>query len=121
MLAVWRHTPGPLFLPLSKAGNLQRRRLSDKAVTWILHSCAKAAGVMAFSPHDLRRTFISTLRDASVDLATVAEIAGHAKIATTRHRDALTHLRKGVMIGSMEILRSPHRKAAPARSRWAPI
>lgn len=63
--------PGPLFVPLSKGGRLLGRRLSDKAVTWILQTRAAQANVAAFSPHDLRRTFISSLLDASVDLATV--------------------------------------------------
>jgi site-specific recombinase XerD len=78
---------GPLFVPLSKAGRLLGRRLSDKAVTWILQTRAVQAKVGAFSPHDLRRTFISSLLDASVDLATVADMAGHANIATTARYD----------------------------------
>jgi len=78
---------GPLFVPISKRGRLLARRLTDKAVTWILQVRATAAGVAAFSPHDLRRTFISTLLDAGVDLATVADMAGHANIATTAKYD----------------------------------
>jgi len=78
---------GPLFGPLSKRGCLVGRRLSDKAVTWILSVRASQAGVAAFSPHDLRRTFISSLLDASVDLVTVADMAGHSNISTTAKYD----------------------------------
>jgi len=86
-LAVRGERSGPLFVPVSKRGRLLARRLSDKAVTWILQTRAQAAGVVAFSPHDLRRTFISALLDAGADLATVADLAGHANIATTAKYD----------------------------------
>ncbi len=78
---------GPLFLPINKAGRLARRRLSDQAVLYILDKRAKAAGVAAFSPHDLRRTFVSDLLDAGADLATVQKLAGHASVTTTARYD----------------------------------
>jgi site-specific recombinase XerD len=86
-LAVRGELPGPLFVPISTRGRLLARRLTDKAVTWILSVRAAQAGVTTFSPHDLRRTFISTLLDAGADLATVADLAGHANIATTATYD----------------------------------
>jgi integrase/recombinase XerC len=80
--------PGPLFVAISKGARLLSRRLSDKAVTWILQERAIAAGIATtFSPHDLRRTWISTLLDAGADLATVADLAGHANITTTAKYD----------------------------------
>jgi integrase len=36
-----------------------------------------------FSPHDLRRTFVANALDAGIDIATVANIAGHASTDTT--------------------------------------
>jgi integrase/recombinase XerC len=87
-LTIRDQAPGPMFVAISKSGRLLPRRLSDKAVTWILQDRATAAGIAtAFSPHDLRRTWISTLLDAGADLATVADLAGHATITTTAKYD----------------------------------
>lgn len=86
-LAVRGRKPGPLFLPLSKAGRLLPRRLTDKAVTWVLSERATQAGVEAFSPHDLRRSYISSLLASGVDLATVAAMAGHSNLTTTAKYD----------------------------------
>jgi site-specific recombinase XerD len=79
--------PGPLFLPVNKAGKLMKRRLSDQAVLWILEQRGKEAGLEHFSPHDMRRTFISDLLYAGADIATVQKLAGHASVQTTARYD----------------------------------
>ena len=78
---------GPLFLPVNKAGKLMKRRLSDQAVLWILEQRGKQAGLTHFSPHDMRRSFISDLLDAGADIATVQKLAGHASVTTTARYD----------------------------------
>ncbi|KGN32303.1 hypothetical protein N802_18235 [Knoellia sinensis KCTC 19936] len=61
---------------------------------------ARKSGV-EFRPHMLRHTYVTDLMDGGVDIATVAELAGHASLASTavyRHtsdagkREALTAL-----------------------------
>src|ERR1035438_10112509 len=43
-------------------------------------SCAEEAAVARFSPHDMRRTFISDLLDAGVDIATAQHLSGHSDL-----------------------------------------
>jgi integrase len=78
---------GPLFLPINKGGAITPRRLTDQAVLALLGRRAARSGVGHFSPHDLRRTFISDLLDAGADIATVQRLAGHASVATTGRYD----------------------------------
>lgn len=78
---------GPLFLPIAKGGRVVERRMTDQAVFFILKKRATQAGVSSFSPHDLRRSFISHLLDAGADIATVQQLAGHSNIQTTSRYD----------------------------------
>jgi integrase len=79
-------SPGPLLCPLL-AGRVVLRRLTAQAVMMSLRRRASAAGVRHFSPHDLRRSFITGLLRADVDLASVQRLAGHASPATTARYD----------------------------------
>jgi len=80
-------TAGPLFLPTTKQGGLVLRRLNDQAVMDILVKRSSDAGISHCSPHDLRRTYISMLLAAGIDINTVAKMVGHANIATTGRYD----------------------------------
>ena len=86
-LALRTQAEGALFLPINKGGHVVSRRLSDQAVLYILSRRAEEAGVRAFSPHDMRRTFIGDLLDAGNDMATVQQMAGHASVQTTARYD----------------------------------
>lgn len=79
---------GPLFFSVKRGGNLRHgRRLSPQSIYYLLKVRAKRAGVKPFTPHDLRRTFVSRLLDAGVDIAIVAKMAGHSNIQTTARYD----------------------------------
>jgi integrase len=53
----------------------------------MLRRRAIESGVPDFSPHDFRRTFVGEMLERGVDIATVANIAGHASVDTTRRYD----------------------------------
>jgi integrase len=86
-LKVRGNAPGPLLCPISKGKRVIRRRLTSQAVLFILQKRGEEAGVAAFSTHDFRRTFISDLLDAGVDLVTVQRLAGHSDPSTSSRYD----------------------------------
>jgi len=79
--------PGALLLAVGKGGRIVPRRLTAHATLKALARLARRAGVARFSPHDLRRSYVSDLLDAGADVATVAKLAGHAQLETTRVYD----------------------------------
>lgn len=85
---------GPLFLPVAKGSRLGAARLTDAAILKALVALAERAGVARFTPHDLRRSCASDMLDAGVDLPTVADHLGHAKVETTRRYDRRPDERK---------------------------
>ncbi len=78
---------GPLFCPISQAGEVRVSPLRGESVAYILRRRQEEAGIEPFSPHDLRRTFVTTLLDAGEDVLTVQRLAGHADVATTARYD----------------------------------
>lgn len=86
-LAMRGYDDGPLFCRINKAFEITGKGLTGQAVYNMLRKRAKLAGVKDFSPHDLRRSFVSDLLDAGADIATVAKMAGHASVNTTGRYD----------------------------------
>jgi site-specific recombinase XerD len=79
--------PGPLFCPVSQAGHVDVRPMTAQAVYAILQARARKAKVKSFSPHDLRRSCVSDLLDAGVDISVVQRFVGHANVTTTARYD----------------------------------
>ena len=73
------------FFSAGKAG--KERRLSEQTIYDVITAAAKRAGVAKVSPHDLRRSFVSTLLDQGVSLSIVAAMAGHSDVSTTARYD----------------------------------
>lgn len=61
--------------------------MTSQAIYNMLIKRAQQANVKQFSPHDMRRTFVSDLLDKGADIATVAKMAGHANVQTTARYD----------------------------------
>lgn len=101
---------GPLFTHVTKGGKVPLRRLTPQAIYYLLNRRALQAGVDAFTPHDLRRTSITDLLSADVDVLTVSSIAGHASADTTRRYDKRSEETKKA---AAEKLHSPFTSNAP--------
>ena len=90
-VAAWLATrgddAGALLCPVKKGGGVVVRRMTAQAVLDVVRRRASAAGVTRFSPHDLRRSFVSALLDAGADISTVQRLAGHANVTTTTRYD----------------------------------
>lgn len=79
--------PGALFCPVTKAGRIELRAMSAQAIYNMCAKRAEQAGIKHFSPHDMRRTFISELLDRGADLVKVQRLVGHANVQTTARYD----------------------------------
>jgi site-specific recombinase XerD len=79
--------PSPLFCPVNKGGRIIKKRMTDQAIYNVLRKRQLQASVKAFSPHDMRRSFISDLLDFGADVSAVAGLAGHASLNTTMKYD----------------------------------
>lgn len=101
---------GPLLCHVNKGDRVLLRRLTPQAILFLLERRAHEAGVAAFSPHDLRRTFVSDLLDAGVDIVTVQRLAGHADTATTARYDRRGEATKRRAVQALHIPGSRRKK-----------
>ena len=79
--------PGAMFCPINQRDEIRISRMRGESITYILRRRQKQAEVESFSPHDLRRTVVTTLLDAGEDVFTVQKLAGHADASTTARYD----------------------------------
>ena len=87
-LAGWRRrTQGPWLFPkvINKRGRKHlsgKKPVSDRYLRLALQQLREPLG-MDFTPHTLRRTYITMLYRKGVGLPTIANIAGHTSVQTT--------------------------------------
>lgn len=76
-----------LFKRIQRNGKVASQPLTTTGLTGILVELQQTSGVARFTPHDMRRTFITRLLEQGVDINTVRQLAGHSDISTTTRYD----------------------------------
>ena len=115
-LADWKairvSAPGAaLFTRIDRGDHLSADGFSAQALYAILQKRAQAAGIAACSPHDFRRSFISHLLAAGIDLVTVSMMAGHAAVTTTQRYDRREEARAAAAVERLDF---PYHALPPA-------
>jgi len=100
--------PGPLFLPYQGYFGLidcelLHKRMTTQTIYDLLVRRGEQANIEKFSPHDLRRTFVSHLLGAGVDLSTVSKLAGHTSVVTTARYDKRDEVSKKMAIELLHV------------------
>lgn len=108
-LAVRGDETGPLFCSIRKGGHLTGQGMTAEAVYDMVKLRAKLAGVPTLSLLDLRRTFVSDLLDAGVDIAIVQQLAGHANMVTTSRYDRRPEAAKRKAVSLLHFPYTPRR------------
>ncbi len=102
--AIRGDAPGPLVCHVRRGGRVYPgRRLSDEGLAKMLAQRAKEAGIGRTTPHDLRRTSVSDLLSAGVDISVVAGLVGHADLKTTRRYDRRGEAPKHDAVGRVAV------------------
>lgn len=79
--------PGSLFNPITKTGTILNKTLTSQTIYDIIKQRSEQAKIDPVRPHDLRRTFVTQLLDAGVDINTTRQLVGHTDIQTTARYD----------------------------------
>lgn len=76
-----------LFKRIQRNGKVASQPLTTTGLTGILAELQQTSNIARFTPHDMRRTFITRLLEQGVDINTVRQLAGHSDISTTASYD----------------------------------
>ena len=115
-LAVRGAAAGPLFgrLQTSGKGGDAAGRLTSQPIDTLMVARGQAAGIPAFSLHDLRRICISNHRDAGTDTAMIAGIVGHSSVQTTARYDRRGERAKQAAADNLHLASTPRKKGPEA-------
>ncbi|MEL2244062.1 site-specific integrase [Leclercia adecarboxylata] len=76
-----------LFSRIQRNSKVASQPLTTTGLTGMLEQLQQTSGIARFTPHDMRRTFITRLLEHGVDINTVRQLAGHSDISTTTRYD----------------------------------
>lgn len=81
--------------------------ITRAGISFAVKALCAAAKVKEFTPHDLRRSFATSLLEEGVDLFTLQKLMGHANLDTTKIYD-----RRGeeAAVEAVKVLKRPRRK-----------
>jgi len=83
-----------LFSRIQRNSKVASQPLTTTGLTGMLEQLQQTSGIARFTPHDMRRTFITRLLEHGVDINTVRQLAGHSDISTTTRYDYRGHSMK---------------------------
>jgi site-specific recombinase XerD len=86
-LTVRGNNEGPLFCVVLNGRAIPARGISPETIYSVVTSRTNHVLGEKFTPHDMRRTYISSLLANGVDISTVSKLAGHKSIITTQLYD----------------------------------
>ena len=113
-LAVRPPGPGPLLLPVDRAGLIRFRRMTDQAIYDIIGRIAERAGHAGLTTRDLRRAYAISLIRAGRSVEEAQYMLGHASWFTTAAYRALAADRAA---SSYDLGRLPYRSRPKGASR----
>ena len=104
-LAYWLRLRGGEAGPLFTTHGEGLERLSLSAYNRLVKVRAERAELEHVTPHDLRRTFVTALLEAEVDVLRVRELAGHEDLETTARYDRRGDAANRLALDRLPILR----------------
>lgn len=80
-------------------------RMTVATISVIVRKARERAGLLRFTPHDLRRTFATKLLENGADVLTVQALMGHTKTDTTKTYDKRPESAKRGVVGLLQVNR----------------